>query len=79
MCPRQHVYYLNMEKEGYWNSERFMKNVEDAVKIAEFKYPPHRNIIVFIFDQSSCHKAYAEDALNASRMNERQAEATMHA
>ena len=59
------------EKEGYWNSERFMKNMEDAVKIAEFKYPPHRNTIVFIFDQSSCHKAYAEDALNASCMNMR--------
>ena len=24
---------------------------------------------MFIFDQSSCHKAYADDALNASRMN----------
>lgn len=28
-------------------------------------------IIVFVFDQSSCHKAYTEDALNASRMNVR--------
>lgn len=59
------------EKEGYWNSERFIKNVKDAVKIAEFKYPPRRNTLVFIFDQSSCHKAYAENALNASRMNVR--------
>ena len=46
-----------------------MANVADAVAIAEFKYPLQKNTIVFIFDQSSCHKAYAEDTLNASRMN----------
>ena len=57
------------DKEGYWNSEQFMANVADAVAIAEFKYPPQKNTIVFIFDQSSCHKAYTEDALNTSRMN----------
>ena len=59
------------EKEGYWNSERFMENLKDAVKIAEYKYPPHKNTLVFIFDQCSCHKAYAEDALNTNRMNVR--------
>ena len=48
-----------------------MANVADAVAIAEFKYPPQKNTIVFIFDQSRCHKAYVEDALNASRMNMR--------
>ena len=31
------------DKEGYWNSERFMANIADAVAIAEFKYP-HRRI-----------------------------------
>ena len=39
--------------------------------IAEFKYPPEKNIVVFIFDQSSCHKAYANNAHIASRMNVR--------
>ena len=38
------------EKDGYWNSDRFVKNVEDTVKIAEYKYPARK---VFIFDQSS--------------------------
>ena len=59
------------EKEGYWNSDRFMANIKNAVAIAEFKYPPEKNTLVFIFDQSSCHKAYAENALNVSRMNVR--------
>ena len=53
-------------KEGYWNSERFVKNVKNAVAIAEYKYPATRNTQVFIFDQSSCHKAFSDDALNVS-------------
>ena len=59
------------EKEGYWNSDQFMANIKDAVSITEFKYPPEKNTLVFIFDQSSCHKAFTENALNASRMNVR--------
>ena len=57
------------EQEGYWNSERFLANMADAVKIANFKYTPKKNAIVFVFDQSSCHKAYAENALNVNRLN----------
>lgn len=59
------------EKDGYWNSKRFLANVKDAMKIAEYKYPPQKNTLVFIFDQSSCHRAYAENALNVTRMNVR--------
>ena len=51
-----------------WNSEQFIENVKDAVTIAEYKYPKRRNTLVFIFDQSSCHKAFSDDALNASWM-----------
>jgi hypothetical protein len=56
-------------KEGYWTSEKFMNNVRDAVAIASFKYPPGRNTLCWIFDQSSCHRAYSEDALNVNNMN----------
>ena len=41
--------------------------VKDAISIAEFKYPTS-NIIVFLFDQSSGHCAYASDALIAHKM-----------
>ena len=57
------------DREGYWNSDRFMANIENAAQIVEFKYPAHRYTIVWHFDQSSCHKAYAEDALNSQVMN----------
>ena len=65
------LFKYGAEKEGYWNSNRFMANIKNAVAMAEFKYPPEKNTLVFIFDQSSCHKAYAENALNVTRMNVR--------
>ena len=56
-------------KEGYWTSERFLANVKDAIKIAKYKYPPDKYTVLFIFDNSSCHRAYAPDALNTKVMN----------
>ena len=55
--------------EGYWNNEKFMHQVRQAVAIAEIKYPKLTHNLVFIFDQSSGHTAYADDALNVNRMN----------
>ncbi len=52
------------DKEGCWTGDKFMANVERAAKIAEFKYRSDKYTLVWLFDQSSCHKAYAEDALN---------------
>ena len=57
------------EKEGYWNSERFIENMKNAVVIAEYKYVARNNTLVFILDQKSSLKAFSDDALNTSRMN----------
>lgn len=57
--------------EGYWTSEKFMKNVKDAAAIANFKYPSDKYTIIWLIDQSSCHKTYAEDSLSVLRMNKR--------
>ena len=57
-------------KEGYWTSERFMVQIKDAAQIAEIKYPRDQGYrLVWIFDHSSGHGAYADDALNAYKMN----------
>ena len=65
--------FSNMEKiEGYWTSEKFMAQIQVAAKTAEVKYPRDKGYrIVWIFDHSSCHGdgAYADDALNAHKMN----------
>ncbi len=59
------------EREGYWTSDRFMKNIKDAAWIAEFKYSSDKYTAVWLFDHtcSSCHCAFADDALNAKKMN----------
>ena len=41
-----------------------MSLIERATKIAELKYPPAMHTIVWLFDQSSCHKALPPNALN---------------
>ena len=54
-------------KEGYWTSDKFMKQMEMAVRIAEVKYPKSDGWRhVWIFDHSSCHGAMA---LDVSKMN----------
>ena len=60
-----------VDKGGYWTGERFMENIKDAVKIVEIVYSMDTHTIVWVFDQSSCHRAFAEDALNVRKMNVR--------
>ena len=40
-----------------------------GAQITEFKFDQATHTIVWMFDQSSCHKAYASDALIASKIN----------
>lgn len=57
-------------REGYWTSEKFMQQIEVAVKIAEMKYPKSQGWRhVWVFDHSSCHAAMADDSLDVSKMN----------
>ena len=63
------VFKFGLQSDGYWNNELFIDQVKTAMRIAEFKYPITQNTLVFLFDQSSGHCAYAEDALNAHKMN----------
>ena len=56
------------EKEGYWTGNRFMKQMENAAKIADFKYPKHDYTVAWLFDQSSCHRKFDEQALLAKNI-----------
>ena len=60
---------IGAEYEGYWDSVKFLKQVEHSITIAELKYPKETHSLIFLFDQSSGHKAFANDALNVNRMN----------
>ena len=48
-----------------------MEQVEAAIKIAKVKYASDQYNVVWFFDHSSGHTAFAEDAPNASCMNVR--------
>ena len=56
-------------KEGYWTSDKFMAQIEKAIRIAEVKYPKEEGWRhVWIFDHSSCHGAMAKDSLDVKKI-----------
>lgn len=69
-CPQaaRRTLEYGAEKEGYWTSERFMQQVESAADIAEFKYPDNTHPLVWLFNQSSCHRKMDAMALQASKL-----------
>ena len=58
---------LETRKDGYFNNELFMKQVEKAISIFEAKYPNAKGL--FIFDNAPLHKKVSDDVLNADKMN----------
>ena len=56
-------------QEGYWNSDKFICQVDVALRISKIKYPAEDYNVVWLFDQSSGHCAYSDDALNVKKMN----------
>ena len=58
------------ENKDGWVLDVRKLQLEYSVEVAECKYPREQGYkVVWIFDHSSCHGAYAPDALLASRMN----------
>ena len=61
---------IGEQREGYWNNDRFMGQMEKAVKIAEVKYPSSQGYHhIWCLDHSCGHTAFADDALNANKMS----------
>ena len=65
------IFEFSANRDGYWNNDHFMEQMETAVKVAEAKYPPRIFNHVWVFDHSCGHTAYAADALVASRLNKK--------
>lgn len=59
------VFEYGSECGGYWTGDRFMAQMKTACDITEMKYPPSSHTVVFILDQSSCHRKFDERALVA--------------
>ena len=69
-CSARQQLEYGENAEGYWTNEKFMKQMELAIKIPELRYPKSDGYRHFwVFDHSSCHAAKSEDSLDVSRMN----------
>ena len=49
---RQKIEY-GVNRDGYWDSPKFMAQIDNVAKIASVKYPKEIHTVVFAFDQSS--------------------------
>ncbi|OAD78027.1 hypothetical protein PHYBLDRAFT_108288 [Phycomyces blakesleeanus NRRL 1555(-)] len=61
------VFYPGAQYEGYWKSSNMCAQLTDIIPLFNAIHP--NAVAVFLFDQSSNHKAYPEDALLAQNMN----------
>ena len=68
LAQHYHRWHWSME-QSIGNNDWFMANVAHAVKIERVEISHGTNTLVFIFDQSSCHKVFVENALNINQMN----------
>ncbi|CAG8841710.1 34657_t:CDS:2, partial [Gigaspora margarita] len=58
---------LGTNRDGYWDSVKLLKQVQQAIKI--FERTHSECVGIFAFDNATFHKAFSEDALVASKMN----------
>jgi hypothetical protein len=67
--PREAAVLFEYGKEdGYWDGSKLLEQVlNQALPIAESLYPGYQ--LLFLFDNATSHSVYADDALQASKMN----------
>ena len=58
---------LEISKEGYFNNDHLLKQVEKTINIFERVYPHAKGI--FLFDNAPSHCKVADDVPNADKMN----------
>ena len=59
---------LEIQKDGYFDNDKLMKQVDGTVDIFESKYPFARAL--FLFDNAPSHRKMADNQLNADVMND---------
>ena len=58
---------LETQKDGYFNSDMFLAQVDTAIDIFSRKFPD--KIGIFMFDNAPSHRKFPKDGLNATTMN----------
>ena len=58
---------LETQTDGYFDSDKFLLQVDEAIDIFEAKYPTYQGL--FVFDNAPSHKKCPDDALRVENMN----------
>ncbi len=58
---------LETHRDGYFNNDKFLEQVDEAIDVFNRKYPNHTAI--FMFDNAPCHKTVSGDAISVDHMN----------
>ena len=58
---------LETSKDGYFNNDHLLDQVDHTITIFEKKHPNAQGL--FLFDNAPSHKKLSDDALNADKMN----------
>lgn len=61
------IIYPGKGKDDWWDMKQLLVQLKDALDIFEYLHPGA--VGVFVFDCSSAHEAFAENALNVNNMN----------
>lgn len=61
------AFYYGKQREGYWNADLMVQDAIRCQDICRVKYPGYK--FLFLFDHSTCHGAFADDALRVHGMN----------
>ena len=69
LCHEEKAAHLCLEtqKDGYFNSNMFLKQVDSALDVFEHRFPGV--IGIFLFDNAPSHRKYPPDGLNPANMN----------
>ncbi|CAG8830601.1 18510_t:CDS:2, partial [Gigaspora margarita] len=61
------IIQLGAKNNRYWNGEKLLKHIKNAIKIFEQTHP--RYVGVWVFNNATSHTIIAPDALVATRIN----------
>ncbi|KAE9385106.1 hypothetical protein BT96DRAFT_1092754, partial [Gymnopus androsaceus JB14] len=61
------IIYPGANHDPWWDMKQLIAQVKDTIQIFDVKFP--RDVAVFVFDCSSAHESFSEDALRAHKMN----------
>ncbi len=62
------IIHLGKNGDPWWDNAQLLQQIKTAIRIFEYLHPLG-TIGIFIFDCSSAHEAFADDALNVRNMN----------